>query len=149
MLFPPLNPPPVTWLDVVGNYFLAAASVVVTLFMLAYMLFFDWRRTASGKAIMYFVTGLVLWMGHTIMTRYTGGDWLFRDLLRALVYAYLLAVSAGLLINLFLIWRRGNHPSAGDGVVLPWRERVLTRRRDRAERELRRLRQDREPAAPR
>lgn len=150
MLFPPLNPPVPTVLDIIGNYLLLAAGIVVFLFALAYASFFDWRRTSSGKAIMYFVSGLVLLLGHTILTRAFGGDYLFRDLIRGFVYLYLLAVSSGLLINLVTIWKRGNRPTdpRSPAVLPPWRERVLTRKKDRIERRLRLLRDREREARP-
>lgn len=121
MLFPPLNPPPPTIFDVLGNYLLLAAGIVVFLFAVVYFTFFGWRKTPGGKAIMYFVTGLVALLLHSIATRFLAGDFPYRDVLRAVVYAYLLITASGLLLNLVLTWRRGNYSR----MLPPWRERAL------------------------
>lgn len=100
MLFPPLNPPPPTVLDVIGNYILLVAGIFAVLFLLSYGLLSNWRKYAGGRSIFYFVSGLAAVFVYTIISRFIGGDYLFRDLLRAVVYGYVLVVSARFLVNL-------------------------------------------------
>lgn len=100
MLFPPLNPPPTTWLDIVGNYILLGAGIFAVLFLLSYGFLSNWRKYPGGRSIFYFVSGLAAVFVYSIISRFIGGDYLFRDLLRAVVYGYVLVVSARFLTNL-------------------------------------------------
>lgn len=130
MLFPPLNPPPATWIDSLGNFLLLGAALSVLAFGLTYGLGSNWRKYPAGRSIMYFVSGLIFWSIHTVITRFTGGDWLFRDVFRALVYGYLMVVSLKLLWTLIQIQRNGNHPTDPQE-ILRKREAAATKKRDR------------------
>lgn len=130
MLFPPLNPPPPTFLDVVGNFLLLGAALSVLAFGLFYGIGSNWRKYPAGRSIMYFVSGLIFWSLHTVVTRFTGGDWLFRDLLRAFVYGYLMVVSLKLLWTLIQIQRAGNHPT-DPAEILRRKEAEVTKQKDR------------------
>lgn len=130
MLFPPLNPPPATWLDVVGNFLLVGAALSVLAFGLTYGFGSNWRKYPAGRSIMYFVSGLIFWSLHTVITRLAGGDWFLRDLFRAFVYGYLMFVSLKLLWTLIQIQRNGNHPT-DPAEILRRREAAATRQRDR------------------
>jgi len=148
LLFPPLNPPPPTFFDIVGNYCLLLAGLAILAFTISYVGWFAWRTTSGGRAIVVFVTGLSVLLGYTILTRAFGGDWPFRDIIRAAVYAYLAFGSLRLLWNLWQTWRRGNHAE----LITP-KQRAGRDREDRATTEAERLlrwvrvrRQDREKA---
>lgn len=142
MLFPPINPPEPTWLDGIGNLLLLGAGVAVAAFAFYYGFFFAWRITPAGRAVLYFTTGLVALLGHFILSRFMGGDYLFRDLIRAIVYGYLMVVSVRLLLTLRKIHKAGNHPMTAEELMLSRKERA-TSRKDRWER-IRHL-LDREP----
>lgn len=151
MIFPPINPPPPTWIDGFGNVLLIAAGVTLFIFMLAYGFLAAWRKFPAGRAIMYFVSGLSLLLGHYILSRFAGGDYLFRDLVRAAVYGFLFLVTLRLLVTFLVTWFRGN--KEGQEVthrdfLPPWRERLLERQEQRrvhrAERRALRTRQRRE-----
>lgn len=133
MLFPPINPPDPTWIDGLGNILLLGAAAAVTLFGYFYAFYFDWRQTPAGRAVLYFVSGLVALLLHYVVSRFMGGDYLFRDVVRATVYGYLMVVSLRLLFTLWRIWRAGNHPTTAED-ILKARERAATKRRDRERR---------------
>lgn len=105
-----MNPPTPTLIDIIGNYILLGAGVAAVLFLLAYGLGSNWRSTPGGRSIFYFVTGLAAVFVYSIVGRFIGGDYLFRDVLRALVYSYVLIMTTRLLVNLLRTQLGGNHP---------------------------------------
>lgn len=110
MLFPPLNPPPPTILDIIGNYILLGAGIAAVAFLITYGLLSNWRKTSGGQSIFFFVSGLAAVFVYSIASRFIGGDYLFRDLLRASVYGYVFVVSVRLFADLVRTQLMGNHP---------------------------------------
>lgn len=132
MLFPPIETPTPTWIDGLGNLLLLGAGLSVFAFALFYGFFFAWRSTPAGRAVLYFVSGLVALLAHFIVSRFMGGDYLFRDVVRAVVYGYLMVVSLRLLLTLHRIHKAGNHPMSPEELGLRTKRRA-TNRTDRWE----------------
>lgn len=128
MLFPPIEAPDPTWIDGLGNILLLGAGVAVAAFAFYYGFFFAWRTTPAGRAVLYFTTGLVALLAHFIVSRFMGGDYLFRDIVRAVVYGYLMVVSIRLLLTLRRIYKAGNHPMTAEELLMTRRERSTSRK---------------------
>lgn len=140
MLFPPINTPEPTFIDGLGNIALLAAGITLLVFMFSYGTLANWRKWLAGRAIMFFVTGLVALLAHFIVSRFMGGDYLFRDVVRLAVYTYLFAVTLRLLVTFLVIWWKGNKEGETDPTasLSSWRRRKVEwtdlRREHRAER---------------
>lgn len=109
-MFPHYVQPPLTFWDHYSNVMIVCAGFSVILFTLTYAFLFSWSRTRAGQAILGFVFGLVLLIWHTVVTKYFGGDWPFRDLLKAAIYTYIFGTTVALVWTLWSNWLRGNHP---------------------------------------
>lgn len=128
MLFPPIQTPDPTWIDAIGNLLLIGAGLAVAAFAAFYGFFFAWRTTPAGRAVLYFTTGLVALLVHFIVSRFMGGDYLFRDIVRAIVYGYLMVVSIRLLLTLHRIHREGNHPMTTEELAMTRKDRSTSRK---------------------
>lgn len=128
MLFPPIETPTPTWIDGLGNILLLGAGLAVAAFALFYGVFFAWRTTPAGRAVLYFTTGLVALLAHFILSRFMGGDYLFRDVVRAVVYGYLMVVSIRLLLTLRKIHKAGNHPMTAEELLMTRKDRATSRK---------------------
>lgn len=110
MFFPPYAHPDTTILDVISDVLMVASGAGILAFTVSYIAFFAWRRTAAGKAIMYFALSLCALLGQIIVSRLTGGDYPLRDLTRFFAYAVVLCASWGLAFTLWRNWARGSSP---------------------------------------
>lgn len=93
-------------LFIVGDLVMFSAVVGVLVFTLSYMLFFAWRKTHAGKALMYFTSSLALWAVQSFAARinpdYPGRPWS-----RVVVYLLISVTVWGLVVTL---WRSWNKP---------------------------------------
>jgi RsiW-degrading membrane proteinase PrsW (M82 family) len=110
MKFPPYIQPQLTGWDHYSNVMILLAGFAVVLFTFTYGAFFNWRATRSGQAVLGFVAGLVAILWFTIITKATGGDWPYRDIIKACIYTYVFASTLGLLWTLISNWLQGNNP---------------------------------------
>lgn len=110
MNFPPYTRPDPTMLDAIADLLLVGSGFGILTFALLYLIFFNWRETPSGKAILYFALSLGLLILLVLAGRFTGGDYPGRDLLRVFVYALIFASTWGLVATLVRAWRRGEKP---------------------------------------
>lgn len=92
-------------LFIVGDIIMASALVGVIVFAVSYAVFFAWRRTHAGKALMYFATALALWGVQSFIARldpdYPGRAWT-----RVGVYLLISVTVWGLVITLWRSWSR-------------------------------------------
>lgn len=121
--FPDYNRPDPTMLDVLADFGLLAGGVGCIVFVLLYGFFLNWRKTAAGRAIFYFMLSVVSVVGLNILARITGGDYPFRDWLRLTVYLGVCVTSWRLVATLVRAWLGGER-----ALNLPARERGRKRR---------------------
>lgn len=86
--------------------FIAGAGAVV--FAASYGAFFSWRKTAAGKALMYFILSLIGLCLLNALGRWIGDDYLWRPYLRFTVYTAIAVTIWRLVIVLWRNWRRGD-----------------------------------------
>lgn len=89
----------------IGDIIMAAAMLGALVFAVSYAVFFNWRRTAAGRSLMYFVGALVLWAGLSTFTRFVG-DYPLREYIRIIVY---LIITATVWRMVFTLWRYWRH----------------------------------------
>lgn len=121
MIFPPYDRPDLTIVDMIADLVLLGAWLGIIIFVLAYATLFSWRKTAAGKAIMYFTCSLLAVLAVVLAARISGGDYFGRDWIRLGAYSLTCASAWGLVITLARAWRRGEKP-------LELRERERMRR---------------------
>lgn len=109
MLFPPLNPPTPTFLDGIGNYVLLFAGLSAITFVLFYGLGSNWRGTPGGRAVFFFVSALAVVFAYSIFSRFLGGDFPGRDIIRLVIYSYVLITTIHLLVDLIRTQHNGNY----------------------------------------
>lgn len=105
--FPDYNRPDPTMLDVIADFGLLAGGIGAVVFVLLYGIFLNWRKTAAGRAIFYFMVSVVSVMGLNILARVTGGDYPFRDILRLVVYLGVCGTAWRLVVTLIRAWLGG------------------------------------------
>lgn len=63
----------------IGDIAMLIAILGALTFTISYAMFFNWRRTAAGRALMYFVGALDLWAIQSFVSRidptYSGREW--------------------------------------------------------------------------
>lgn len=87
--FPPHYMPPETPLDHVADVLLVLGCVLIVLFTIIYGSFFRWWLTRAGRAVFFVFVSMSLLMGLITAAHVSGGDYVFRDLLRVVVYVLL------------------------------------------------------------
>lgn len=116
--FPDYNRPDATFFDAVADFGLLAGAVGCVVFVLMYGIFLNWRKTAAGRAIFYFMVAVVGAIGLVVLSRLTGGDYVFRDVLRLVVYSGVCITAWRLVFTLIRAWADGER-----SLNLPARER--------------------------
>lgn len=107
----PFNPtvgPLATDLLVIVNVLIGGAGLGVIFFAASYAIFFNWRKTQSGRSLMYFVLALVsvlVLAGLSVLTHmeYFGRAWI-----RVVVYAAIAATVWNLSYQLWTNYKRGS-----------------------------------------
>jgi hypothetical protein len=89
-----------------GDVIMTISMIGAVFFAISYAAFFNWRKTAAGKSLMYFVIALVLWAGLSTFTRLIGGEYPGREWIRLAVYITIAAGIWRLAITLWRSWRR-------------------------------------------
>lgn len=105
--FPDYSRPAATVLDLVADFVLLGAGLGAVVFVLMYAAIFNWRITAAGRAIFYFAASLVGVLALVSVSKLTGGDYPFRDLLRIIVYGFAFVSTWRLVAVLVVSWHRG------------------------------------------
>lgn len=119
--FPDYMRPAMTFLDVMADYLLLAGGLGALVFIVLYSGFMDWRATPAGRAILAFMVSLVSVLGLILASRFTGGDYPFRDVLRLVLYGAVFVTSWRLVFVLISAWREDAR-----GLVIEKRERHRT-----------------------
>jgi hypothetical protein len=88
-LFPPHTQPPETGLDHVADLLLIIGCAMIVLFTILYGVGFRWWLTRAGRGVFAVFCSMSLLMGLITASHFSGGDYLFRDLLRVIVYVLL------------------------------------------------------------
>lgn len=97
-------------LELIADYEILAAGVGAIIFAVSYGVFFQWRRTQAGRALMYFVLSLVALFLLNALGRFSGGDYFARDWLRLAIYTSILVTVWRLVYVLWRNWRSGDAP---------------------------------------
>lgn len=92
-------------LFIVGDIIMAVALLGAIVFLVSYVVFFNWRKTQPGRALVYFIGALVAWGAQSMFARlnpdYPGRPWA-----RILVYALIASAMWGLVVTLWRNWGR-------------------------------------------
>lgn len=88
----------------IGDTVMLFALLGALLFAGSYALFFNWRKTRAGRALLYLILALDAWAVQSFLSRlnpdYPGREWV-----RLVVYTGILVTVWGLLITLWRAWR--------------------------------------------
>lgn len=107
---PPYSRPELTALDYLADAAMLGAGIGIILFWVAYALLFRWHATPAGIAVFTFTGALAAVFILIIASRFSGGDYEGRDLLRFVVYVANLVAAWGMFAVLVWGWLRGNKP---------------------------------------
>lgn len=99
-----------TPIDRVADFILLFALFAVLAFTLLYGVFFHWTATQGGRAVMGFVSSIDFVLLLIVLSKFNGGDYPGRDIVRLGVYLYILSTSVGLVVTLVRNWLRGSKP---------------------------------------
>lgn len=95
-----------------GDVIMIAAAVGAVVFAVSYSVFFNWRKTAAGRALMYFVWSLIAVFVNNTVARLAGVDYPFREWVRITVYLCVAVTIWRLVFVLWRNWRSGEVPLA-------------------------------------
>jgi chromate transport protein ChrA len=93
-----------------GDLIMIAAAVGAIVFAVSYSFFFNWRKTAAGRALMYFVWSLIVVFTNNTIARFAGTDYPFREWVRIVVYIGVAVTIWRLVWVLWRNWRSGEIP---------------------------------------
>lgn len=89
-------------LELAGDVLVVLAGVGAMTFAASYATFFNWRKTAPGRALMYFVLSLIALVGRSFFGRWFGADnWWWQPL----TVVVLGAVAATIWLLVIVLWR--------------------------------------------
>lgn len=97
---------------VLGDAIMIAAAVGAIVFAVSYAVFFNWRKTPAGRALMYFVWSLIAVFVNNTIARLAGVDYPFREWVRITVYIAVAITIWRLVFVLWRNWRAGEVPLA-------------------------------------
>jgi hypothetical protein len=89
------------FLNLVADIAILVAFGAAVVFVISYAVFFNWRRTAAGRALMYVFLSLV---GATLLSglgRWIGTDYWGREFIRPLIWG---AVAVAVIRLVFVLW---------------------------------------------
>lgn len=86
----------------IGDLIMIAAAIGGVVFAVSYSVFFNWRKTAAGRALMYFVWSLIAVFTNNTLARLWGIDYPGREWVRIAVY---LCVAVTIWRLVFVLWR--------------------------------------------
>lgn len=119
--FPDYMRPEMTWADVLADFVLMGTTLGAVVFVVLYVGFLNWRETPAGRTLLYFMASLSAVLVLICLSRFTGGDYHGRDLLRLGVYTAGLVTSWRLVVELIRSWREDTA-----GLTIPSRGRTRT-----------------------
>lgn len=93
--------------DLIADIGILIAVVACTAFVASYATFFNWRLTAAGRALMYFVVALLSVAVIASLGRWLGPEYFGRELLRPLTWLAVAGTSTRLTVVLWTSSRRG------------------------------------------
>lgn len=92
-------------LFVIGDWVMVGALVGLITFTVSYGLFFSWRKTAAGRAIMYLALAMDAWSIQSLVAR-MNPDYFAREWIRLVVYIVVFVMVWGLVATLWRTWHR-------------------------------------------
>lgn len=95
-------------LNLIGDIEIFVAGAGAIVFAVSYAVFFRWRKTSAGRALMYFVLSLVALFMLNALGRWTEGDYPFREYIRVTTYSALVVTVWRLVWVLWRNWRGGS-----------------------------------------
>lgn len=91
------------FLYIVGDIIMLVALVGAIVFAVSYAIFFNWRITRAGRALMYFVLALIAWAAQSFAAR-VNPDYPMREWVRIVVYLGIVSTIWGLVVALWRSW---------------------------------------------
>lgn len=96
-------------LDRFADIGIIVAFAAALTFVISYASFFNWRRTAAGRALLYVFVSLIAVAFLALLGRFIGPEYLGRYVLRPLVWWSVAAAMIRLVWVLWSNWRRTSH----------------------------------------
>jgi len=94
--------------DLFSDIEVVIAALGAIVFAVSYAVFFNWRKTAAGRALMYFVVSLILLTVINSLGRWLGPDYWGRIPIRFVVYSAVVFTVWRLVQVLWRNWRNGS-----------------------------------------
>lgn len=89
----------------IGDVLMLVALAEMVIFATSYASFFNWRKTAAGRSLMYLSLALVTWALQTSISRmdpaYFGREWV-----RVVVYGVIVYAMGRLIVTLWKSWHK-------------------------------------------
>lgn len=90
----------------IGDVIMLVALAGAVAFAVSYGGFFNWRKTAPGRALMYLVLTIFAWGTQSVLAR-LDPDYVGREFVRIVVY---LGISITIWRLVVTLWRHWGHP---------------------------------------
>lgn len=89
----------------IGDILMLVALAEMVIFASSYASFFNWRKTAAGKSLMYLSLALIAWAAQSSLSRfdpsYFGREWV-----RIIAYGVIVYAMGRLIVTLWRNWKR-------------------------------------------
>lgn len=92
-------------LFLIGDIIMWAALVGAIVFGISYATFFNWRKTAPGRSLMYLDWAIIAWGTQTALAR-SNPDYYLREWVRIVVYLAIAYTIWRLVVTLWRSWKR-------------------------------------------
>lgn len=98
--------------QLIPNLLLVYGAAGTIVFFISYIIFFNWRKTAAGKALLYFVLGLIIVftvniIGTFVGVHYPQNEYPGRVFVRTAAYGYMAYTVTHLVYVLWSNWKKG------------------------------------------
>lgn len=96
-------------LNLISDCEIFLAAIGALTFAISYAVFFNWRKTAAGRALMYFVWSLIVLCLLNALGRWLGNDYWGRPFIRITIYTSIVFTIWHLVQVLWRNWRSGSN----------------------------------------
>lgn len=97
-----------SFLEAFGDLATMTALAGAAVFAISYRAFFNWQKTAAGRALSQFTLALTAVLGLVILARVFGPEYSFRWIIRDVVYTWCAVAMYRLVVVLWENWHRGD-----------------------------------------
>lgn len=95
-------------LFLIADIEILVALVAAVAFTVSYASFFNWRKTAAGRAVMWVFLSLITVSGIAALARWIGPDYFLREWFRAIGWAFVAYSVVHLVFVLWSNWGKGH-----------------------------------------